>query len=295
MSIYSAEAIVEEGFRRAGRCLSPTERQRGVTNILQEIRHDIWTRTTMSGTTQLRALACDSLMILRPGQTRYSLPDDFDQLEGCYLYDGTRTLSVLTSVSQNVIQLDGGADISTNDLGRKIIWINGGAEAYLQEIVGISLSTNWSLTLAADFENDLVPAPGTQFLVVDRVDELSEVYMEELEAGVTYSTGRPFEFAIQSERLQLDRPPDKDYPVRIRYYVNVAKVETGSKIDTQINERWYSVLVKGVYWVASLQIGQIEARDAYAQYLEAVEHLKWKEQDRGADESSLGFWPTEQR
>lgn len=294
---YTAEAIVSEGFRRAGRCLSPTEQARGESAILKEIRHDIWIRTTMSGTTQLRALAADSVMVLRPGQTRYTLPDDFDDVEHCHLYNGTRIITINSAGAPTSFIALQAQDVQLTDVGKKIIWLDGAAEAYLQDIVSVSVTdqNNWSVGTSHDFETGQTPTAGSRYLVVNNVDELHKVYMEELEAGVTFNTGRPFEYAIQSERLQLDRPPDKEYGIRIRYYVNITKVQDGSKIDTQINERWYSVLVKGVYWIASLQIGDTVSRDAYQQYLEAVEHLKWKEQDRGADESSLGFWKAEAR
>lgn len=295
MSIYTAETIVEEGFRRAGNCLSPSQRVEASTRILAEVKHDIWTRTVQSGTVQFRSLAADSVMVLRPGQTRYQLPEDFDEVEHCHLLSGATVVTINGATAGGSATAALSEPVTTADVGKKLVWTSGPAEAFLQEVVGVTVGASYTLALSPAFEDGQTAKSGNTFFYVDRTDELNKEYMEEIENTYTSGLGRPYSYAINSERLQLDRPPDQEYAIRIRYYVNIAKVEEGSKIDQQINERWYSVLVKGVYWIASQKISDTMARDAYAQYIEAVEHLKWKEQDRGADESSIGFWRAETR
>lgn len=287
---YTAESIVTEGFKRAGRCIGEKELKRGVESILAEVKHDIWLRRTMYGITQLRSLAADSVMITKVGVSRYQLPDDFNEAGAINLLRGRAVVATDTGAASCSAALD--SDLLSTDLGKRVVWLNGTAEAYSQEISSIAESSDFDLTLEAPFEAGHVPAAGNSFMVVDGIDELDQLWHDELDAYAwTGRTGRPQEFFVHSERLQLDRPCDAVYALRMRYYVDITKVAANSKIDEQINRRWYSVLVKGVYWIAAQELGDTVARDAYAQFQKAVEDLKWQDQDRGADDQRFAFVP----
>ena len=288
---YTAVDIITEGFKRAGRCITQHEKARAET-ILTDIKHAIWLKRTVLGITQLRSLAADCFMLTKVGMSRYQLPDDFNEEGTLHLLYGARQITIDDVTLPKQVICAGSADLTADDVGRRIVWRNGPAEAYSQEIVALNLNTDWTLTLEAEFEDGETAAPGNGFTIIDRVDKLDQVSHDEVDDyNIIHRVGRPQEFFIHSERLQLDRPCDEEYILRLRYYVDITKVPAGSKIDDQINRRWYSVLVKGAYWVAALEIGDTVARDAYAQLERAIQDLVWQDQDRGADDSRFGFIP----
>ena len=78
-----------------------------------------------------------------------------------------------------------------------------------------------------------------------------------------------------------DRPPDKDYPVRMRYYADIMKVELDSVVSERIHRRWYSVLVKGIQHAQLQRASDTQADTVFAQYLDLIQHLICKEEDTG--------------
>lgn len=286
---YTATEIVTEGFRRAGRCLNERDLKRGVENILAEVKHDIWLRRTVYGITQLRSLAADSVVVTKVGVSRYQLPEDFNEAGSIVCYEG-RSFTA-SGIITGQISLPLGSNVTSADIGRRIVWVDGTAEAFSQEITSYTEGATITLGLHPDFEDGEPAFAGDTFFIVDKTYELDQLWHDEPDRYPVLKAGRPQQFFIHSERLQLDRACDQAYALRMRYYVDITRVDPGGKIDLQINRRWYSVLVKGCYWIAAQEIGDTVARDAYLQFQKAVEDLKWQDQDRGADDQRLAFVP----
>lgn len=287
---YTAREIVAEGFKRAGRCMSAAEMNRGESAILTDVKHDIWLRRTVHGVTQLRSLAADCLMVCKVGVSRYALPEQFNEAASLNMYWG-RTATITAAGSSSVECADG-ADLKTTDQGRRIVWLGGVAEAFSQEIATIAHPSGWEIGLEPAFEDDKVATVGSSFMLVDRAYELDQVWHDEPDRWAY--TGRPAVpryFYIHNEKLHLDCPPDKAYALRLRYYADITRIAEGSAIDLRVNRRWSSVLIKGVQWIASQEIGDTLATAAYAQYEKSVRDLIWQEQERGADDQRMGFVP----
>lgn len=291
--------LCEEALRRAG-FPSPTAQQisRARDEWLIEIIHDIWYYAQADGNTRLKSLHRTAVTTLEKGVRRYAVPTDFDEELSIALMDGTLRYTVVSGTADTVVVPAALAESAA--LGHFLYVHSGTGKRQYRECKQVQADTpiagQTTLTVDADWDTGTNPTATDSIIIIDHIYELYEIGVREADERVQQSsTSRPYEFFKYREELHMDRPPDKAYALRLRYYCNPMQLLVTDTIFTDLLKSWYSVLVKGVLKLAYQNNDDNGYDNAVKEYMEARESLVRREIDYGGQRvqfiSETGWHP----
>lgn len=276
----TAISICTESLAKAGR---PDFLGRARDEWLFEVLGDIWTTASIGGNTRLKTLQYTSVAIGTIGQRRYALPSDFSEEINVSILDWTHT-DTSQSGSSNTITLAADEDATEEDVvGNFIVPADGNAIREYKQVTAYNTTTKIA-TIVGSWDSN--PSTDT-YRVIDNQDSINEVGssdIDEIENG-GFVTGKPSQFAKFADELIFDKPFDKDYPIRCRYYANIYKLdlaESSTALISKIYLNWYPVLSQGVLERA-LPPGSREHSSANKKYESLKLGLIQKELPRGGE------------
>jgi len=246
--------ICTEALDKAGEDSSAgTLLTRAEDKWLEEIKNDIWTRSSIAGNTRLKTLQTFDIQISVLGQSKYAFPSDFDEEISVEILDGTHTGTAQAGANTS-ITLESGEDITEDTIKGQYILITGGTGVNgLRQCTAYNTTT---LVATVDSAWDTNPDATSVYLVVDNFKTLDEGNINDLNDATNRTTrAKPGNFYKIHEgvnvRFIFDYPADKStYGIRVRYYSHLNKVDLaeGSTLISTIYLNWHSLLVQGVFW-----------------------------------------------
>ena len=245
----SSIKIAEEGLKKVG-ISSPTPDQlnNAEQTLLREVLADIVTSPGRSFNNRLKSLESVSTQINTEGQSKYSVPTDFDEEISVTLLDGTHT-GTATAGAATSITLAADEDASVEDVeGNYILITSGTGLTQLRQVTDYNSTTKVATvdTWTTNPDNTSV------YLIVDTTVDLTDNAIEEFSGiGTNFTKTRPSSYnkviEAGTEYFILDAPCDKStYGIMTRYYADISKVDEDSDTMTNIYRKWYITLVYGV-------------------------------------------------
>ncbi len=240
-------SIVKEGLRRAGFSDPDAELLNRAENIwLGELVNEIVTSARATGYGVLKPFETTAYAIGVINQSRYALPDDYDHRLSVAILDGTHTDTVVSGDSASVT-LASDEDISVADAeGRHVLITAGTAKGQYRQIVDYN-STTKVVTTATSFDTSKTPLSGDTYLIVDDEQRVFFEYVRTLdEQFIAREVGEPQDVGIFNSELLFDRPLDKTYGLKLRYYADPAKIARSDSRWTDLYTRWQHLLTLGI-------------------------------------------------
>lgn len=236
--------IVTQALKRAGRT-TPTAAQitEAIDYALQEVKADIM----LVAATHPNLLASSTTVTTR-GQSRYAVPDDFNEQLNILLMDGPDDWrGTAQGGGSSTITLAASTPGTAEDLiGKNILITSGpGVEEY-RAIINYDSATK----IATVDSNWVVnPASNSTYLVEQErlclyPNDTAADY--DLIQGPTYLQ-RPISAALFGQEFILFPTPDKStYGLLNRYWVDLSKLDETGTLFTQLLREWRSVWTQGV-------------------------------------------------
>lgn len=232
--------IVSEGMRQAlGRAATSGEVARGLDIWIPEIHGDIW-----FGSNTHKLIETTTMVLLQEGQQVYDLPSDCESVIDLTVLDGAArgTLQSATASTATLAATDTAP--ATARIGRELITLSGIGSGQRRTIYGwtapqaTSLSANWST----------LPTSSTTYLVADIYKEvrkmLEDAFLQESDRTMR---DRPNRWVQHARTYAVFPVPDQIYPLLIRYWVALARIDIASTAMTDLLKTWRSLYHQGIF------------------------------------------------
>lgn len=249
----TATTIVTQALKDAGyKSPSFTQITEAKDYWLERIKNYIWNIVLENGDTRLKTLQHTATTIGTIGSRRIALPADFSEEVTLSLLDGSHTGTVQSGGSSQVV-LASDEDITEAEaVGYYYISITGTSKAQYREALTYNATTK-ALTTAIDWDSGSQPVSGDTYMIIDKHYPVTEQHQKDLD-GMTNPTisGRPDMFSKFAEEFYFNKPLDKAYGIRLRYYANLNQVnltEGSSELITRIYRNWQMVFHQGLLWM----------------------------------------------
>ena len=236
----TASGIVSEAMRQAlGRAATSGEVARGLDVWIPEIHGDVW-----FGSSSHKLVETTAVVLATKGTQVYDFPSDCDQIIDITVLDGTArdTLQSATASTATLVSSDNANENAR--IGRELVLLSGTGSGQRRTMLGwtapqaTALSANWST----------VPVSTTTYLVADTYTPLSEAVGDAWNAESDRTLlDRPTAY-LESGRTYAIRPvPDKIYPLLVRYWIDLQKVDLASTAFTDLLRTWRSLYNQGIF------------------------------------------------
>lgn len=236
------DTLVREGLAKAGEN-SPSAAllARAQTEFISEIKNDLF-----KDIKQPKFLQVTSHGILVRGQSRYSMPNDYSNDLTLTLLEGTIT-GIAQGASSATIQL-AVSDITEDQvIGKQLLITAGPGKAAVSQIISYDPTTQ---TASVSPVFPASPGPGSEYMIIHSETPLDGDAVWNADNGKFVSLAKPKKFITTGDdsagEFELDSPPDKVYGLRLRYYVNILKLDPGSPMMSNLYSRWENMWKKGI-------------------------------------------------
>jgi len=236
--------IVTEALKRAGRT-TPTSTQitDATNNQLQEVKADI-----MLACPTHPSLKATATAVSQPGQQRYFVPDDFNEMDSITLLDGPEewrglarggtpdTITLASTFSANSLDV----------LGKYILLTDGPGFTQYRQILNYTDSTK---VLYVDVDWSPTPTAATSYQVVTMHSTLWPLAIRtELDRIDNPTTlGTPRQAALQGEEFLLYPVPERaSYGLVSRYFVDLSMLDEAKPLFLRLLREWRSLWVQGI-------------------------------------------------
>lgn len=220
------------------------------TKGMERVKNDFWSRILLGGDTRLKTLQCTGIMIGAIGRSRVKVPSDFDDEYSVSILEWTHA-DIATAGGTKSVTLAVDEDITETDAVGKFICMTGGTSSgQYREIVAYDTTTKIAL-VQVDWDSGKEPVNTDTYAIIDahyKLESQGQVDLDDLTNPT--APGRPSQYSMFEDHIYFDKSMDKAYPVRLRYYVNLNKVnltESSTALITQIYNNWQSLLEQGIY------------------------------------------------
>lgn len=238
--------LVSEAFKKAGE-LNPSSdlTTRGEGSWMEEIKNDIWKRSK-----KLKRLHVTAHGVMAKGLSRYSMPTDFSSDLDLAILDGNTGTAQAGSI--NTLTLAATETYQEGDiLGLDLLINSGQGQASSSQITSYN-STTKVATVTPDFKAS--PSTSSGYMIVNKEYNVDQKHIGQYQIYKELSLGRPtVVFPIGDEdygEMILNRPPDKAYGMRLRYYANLMKIDTSTTHFSTILLEYRNVFMSGLLWKA---------------------------------------------
>jgi hypothetical protein len=252
--------IVTEGLAQAG-IPSPTSSQnaglfnRAKTEWLEQIKNYMADKIVAGGNYKLRSLQATDVQVGVVGQSKYSMPSDLMEIENISILDATNTGTAQAGAAAT-ITLESGEDASEEDVEGNPILITAGTGAGSYEEAKDYDTSTLVATMIANWSTQ--PDSTSTYWIIDKQYKVNGPEgIEDLDSpNSSFSKSRPdrfVEYDLDSNgyrQIYFNKPLDKTYGIRTRYYVDLNLVDLTSVRMTRIYRLWQSVFIQGISaWV----------------------------------------------
>lgn len=276
-------SIVNEGLKRAGIQNTPNTFERARDQWLPEVINDIINQARASGRDGLfEVLHITSTTVTITNQRRYALPTDFDEGLSIQLLNGSHTGTAQASPSATTITLAAAEDVAqTAAEGREILITGGRGAGQTRQIISYDTTTKIA-TVDVGWDSDESPDSTSTYLIVDDFLWLDREGVTEMEEDRNLvAPARPRSFSQFNNEYILDRPADKVYGLRLRYYANPNQIDLTDVKYTKMFRDWQSALVEGLRAIGLEDQDNTSAREARQQFTVKIAGILAKERPFG--------------
>ena len=239
------EALLITGHRGATTAL----KDRLTARAMEQIKLDIWAVSTTH-----KVLEATQTTVTTRGNQRYDVPTDFNELISVTLLDGPdddRGTARAGSASTLTLAATDGGDENSR-IGRELVLTGGTASGKVRTITAFN-ATSKVATVGEDWnaagDTATVPDGTTTYLVVSRYPPLA-IRPLDLEIGTFVdqtADGRPSRCALYDDQLYLAPVPDlSTYGLRIRYYLQLIRLDLASTRYLNIIKEWENIWMAGL-------------------------------------------------
>lgn len=236
----TASGIVSEAMRTAlGRAATSGEVARGLDVWIPEIHGDIW-----MGAPTHRLVETSTLVLLTEGRQLYDFPSDADSLISLTILDGAArdTMQSATASTATLVSTDSAP--STARIGREIVTLSGTGSGQRRTIYGwtapqiTSMNENWTTT----------PTNSTTYVVVDDYKVLDKMVEDRwLREPDRTERDKPKTWLRETRQYRIRPVSDKTYPLIIRYWIDLQKLDLASTAFTDCLRTWRSLYTQGIF------------------------------------------------
>jgi hypothetical protein len=232
------------------------------------------------GCLKLRSLQNSALMLTEVGRRRYDIPPDLDTPISVELLTSKESGSLGSSAGIGGTTLltntTLSATLTSDDVGRWLVLLNGPAAGVLREIVSVTtVSTAITVGLSREWEIGYVPIAGNLFMVADgNTGPLEQITTGDLDDGHrTMGTGTPSRYAIHDRVIELDIAPCETAAMTIRYYLDPLKIDRDSARMQEMLARWKGTIMNGLLAIGLQDIDDVRAGRAAERAELSTAHL----------------------
>lgn len=246
-----ADVIVKEGLQRAGfPDPSAAQIKRAKDVWLPEIINKVVTLARLSGIGVMQVFETTAIAVGVINQRRYQLPSDYDQNLLVSLLDGDET-GTATAGNVQSVTLAADEGIAQADAEGSYVLMTAGASAgQWRQITSYSTTTKVASVEAA-WDTGKTPISGDTYVVVDEQDAVPVTFVPEIDTMRPLGDpGQPCEVGIHNGEFIFDRPLDKTYGIRLRYFADPAKIDVADSRWTDLFVRWQHGLTLGIEEIA---------------------------------------------
>lgn len=242
----TATTIVTEAYRKFGVTTpNSTQVQRAIDYGLESVKDDI-----AMAVKKLKSVQMTAYIPTIVGVSKYQAPTDYDEILSVSLFDGPSRATLASVGSTSSLTL--AASEASAAVGSLIAITSGVGTNQVGQIQAYDTSTKVA-TLAEALET--LPVAGNAYLIVNAQIPLSvKKITTHDEIVYPFQQLMPCEIYHYSDSTEgdfyTDSLPDKVYMLRIRYYINVQKIDLSSTLYATLLRLWKRILIQGTYvWV----------------------------------------------
>lgn len=239
--------VVLEGLRRAGQTRPSSEMIKRASEVwLYEIVNEIVTNARRTGIGFLEMLDVTAVSIGILYRSRYALPADYDERLLVTLLDGDTTGTAQAGDSSTVT-LAASEDITAELARGRIMLMTAGTSAgQMRQITGYNATTKVA-TIEEAWDETKTPVAGDTYLVVDATWMIPGESVREIDNYQrTTVPGRPLSVAVHRGEFIFDRPLDKTYGLRLRYYADPSRTPLTAPLWENLAVRWQNLLTLAI-------------------------------------------------
>lgn len=266
------DELVTEGLKLAGR-LNPstTLLTRAKTEWMKTLKNEFWRILN-----EPKLLQVTSHGILPAGQVRFSNPEDYSEDLKITLLDGATGIAQAGSINSITFAADANFT-EAGILGQGVLVTSGTGVGSFSHISSFNAATQQA-GVTPNFP--VGPAISSGYMVVNKEYELTDKPMFVYERLKEISRGIPkYYFPYGDEDFAefiLQRPLDKTYGARLRYYADVSKIDTDSTWMRTIYRKWRAAWLQGIKWLDRAQNLHTDAQNEYALFRQMVAEMNRK-------------------
>lgn len=264
----TAASIVTEALSKAGD-RSPTTAliTRATDFWLEEVKNDIFHRAK-----KLKRLMVTSYGVITKGKSRYANPTDFSSDLELTLLSGADT-GTAQGGTTGTITLSATED-ATNVIGLFIIITSGTAQGSAAQITAYDTTTKVA-TVSPNFK--VSPDSTSVYLIINREIPLKQKGINQFSQFNQLGAGQPqWWFPMGDEdygEFVLDRPPDLTYGARLRYYMDISRVDILSDHMSNLYRLWRNIFTQGIVAKRFQDADDNRAADEFLKYQRQLNNL----------------------
>lgn len=236
----TASGLVAEAMRTAlGRAATSGEVARGLDVWIPEIHGDIW-----MGAPTHRLLETSTLVLLTEGRQLYDFPSDADSLISLTLMDGAARNTMQSATASTATLAAADSASSAARIGREIVTLSGTGAGQRRTIYGwtaptiTSMNENWTTT----------PDSTTTYVIVDDYKSLAKMVEDRwLREPDRTERDKPRTWVQEGRQYRIRPVPDKTYPLIVRYWIDLQKLDLASTAFTDCLRTWRSLYTQGIF------------------------------------------------
>ena len=217
---------------------------------LERVKAEIWNRVIRGGDTRLKTLQTTAVSIGIENQRRYSPPTDFSEEYSFSLLDYTHSGIATAGGSPNVtLAADEDATVANTE-GNYLLMYSGTSKGQFRQAVDYNTTTKVAV-VDLDWDSGEQPVSGDGYLIINKQYLIDEQTQGDLDDLTTTVPARPDLFSKFDNEFYLNKPLDKIYGFRLRYYANLTQVdltEGSDELITKIYRNWQHLFQQGLVW-----------------------------------------------
>ena len=268
--------LVDEAFLLSGyKGASTTIKDRATNRWMEEIKGDLY----LSSTTH-EELQATQETVTTEGNQRYDVPTDYGDVISVTLLDGSddeRATARGGSASSITLAANDGASDTAGRIGKEILLTGGAGVGQVRTITAFNTTTK---VATVDQNFSTIPDATTTYLIVTRYQPL---VVHPMALGVdtyTHQTyrGAPVQAAFHDRQWYVLPVPDKStYGLRMRYYLDLLRLDLASTRYLRIIKQWENVFMAGLVARIHKNFDDDRYRDSREEYVGLLQALGAKQ------------------
>lgn len=267
-------ALVTEGINQAGESNpSASLISRASSEWIPEILNDIWHLAKKPKILQQTAYT-----IMNQGQSRYAYPLDYSSDLQLMILDGTDT-GICQAGTASSLTLSATDNSGNNIIGKEILMTAGTSFGSYAQIVAYD-STTKVASVIPNFNT--TPVVGDTYMIVDVEYPVitKPIYEWERNYKLISPMLPQYLYPLGDDDegyFVLNAPPDKQYGARLRYYVDITRMDQTTSLFSTILRRWRNILVQGIRSKKLSDEDDTRQEQAKADYARALQNMIYRE------------------